>query len=123
MKNILTTIVVSAIFVLVAGGCKRIVTFDAMPSDAQTFLTQNFPEAVVSYAFKEFNEYEVTLANGAEIEFNGKGEWRKVDMNHGIVPDGVMALLPAAIPSFLATSFANIPVEKVKKGVCKRIDD
>lgn len=97
-------------------GCKTVVTFDALPANAQTFLTQNFPDSPVSYAVKEINEYNIVLVNGAEIELNGKGEWKSVDMNHGVVPEGVLALLPAPITSYLSTSFAAVPVEKVKKG-------
>lgn len=116
MKNYISILAVSAICLFTAGGCKSIVTFDALPSDAQTFLTENFSVSPVSYAVKEFNEYEVVLADGTEIEFNGKGEWKTVDMNHGIVPAGVIASLPAPIAAYLSTSFANVPVEKVRKG-------
>lgn len=144
MKKFIKILMVSVLGASALSGCKSIVTFDAMPVNAQTFLIENFADSPVSYAVKEFNEYDVILVNGAEIEFNGKGEWKKVDMNHGIVPAGVLATLPAPISAFLTTSFANVPVEKVKKGfwpayevellngielefnskgVCKNIDD
>lgn len=143
MKNQILILSVYIICALSLAGC-RVVTFDNLPSEAQVFLTENFPEFPVSYAVKECNEYEITLSNGAEIEFNGKGEWKSVDMHHGMVPDGVLSTLPAPIITYLSSSFAQVPVEKVKKGfryayelelvndlelkfnskgVCRKIDD
>lgn len=118
MKHIITLLSVSILCLYAASGCKSIVTADALPADAQAFLSEHFSDSPVSYAVKEFNEYDVVLANGAEISFNGKGEWKSVDMNHGIVPAGVLASLPAPVSSYLSASFANVPVEKVEKGCC-----
>lgn len=115
MKRIFEIIAASAICILAANGCKNVVTFEAMPVTAQTFIGSYFPETPASYAVKDFFEYEVVLANGAEIEFNRKGEWKKIDMHHGIVPAGVLATLPVPVSSYLNTSFPNIPVEKVEK--------
>ena len=144
MKKSSVLFIAAAICLFAVSGCKSVVTFDTLPENAQKFLTQNFTDFPVSYAVREFNEYNVTLANGAEIEFNGKGEWRKVDMNHGVVPAAVVATLPLSINSFLMASFANVPVEKIEKGfwpaykvelvnglelefnskgICKNIDD
>ncbi len=144
MKKALTLITAAAICLSAVSGCESVVTLDTLPANAQVFLTQNFSDYPVSYAIKEFNEYNVTLINGTEIEFNGKGEWKKVDMNHGVIPAAVLAMLPASINSFLTASFANVPVEKIEKGfwpaykvelvnglelefnskgICKNIDD
>ena len=116
MKKFFLPFVAVALCVSAVSGCKSVVTFEMLPAGAQAFLTQNFSDAPVSYAVKEFNEYEVLLVNGAEIEFNGKGEWQSVDMNHGIMPAGVLTTLPAPVSAFLSASFANVPVEKIKKG-------
>ena len=116
MKNLINLSIISLLCLFAASGCKSVVTFETLPASAQAFLTENFPDSPVSYAVKEFDEYEVLLVNGVEIGFNGKGEWEKVDMNRGIVPDGVMALLPPAIVSYVRTSFPNVSVEKVEKG-------
>lgn len=82
----------------------------------RTGFSTNTITSILIQQVKEFNEYEVVLADGTEIEFNGKGEWKTVDVNHGIVPAGVIASLPAPITAYLSTSFANVPVEKVRKG-------
>ena len=116
MKRFFTLLMVSALCLFAVSGCKSVVTFEQLPTEAQTFLTENFSASPVSYAVKECNEYDVVLTDGTEIEFNRKGEWECVDMNHGTVPATVLATLPPAISSYLAVSFANVPVEKVKKG-------
>lgn len=118
MKKITAQFTAAAICLLTVSGCRSVVTFDTLPANAQAFLTQNFSDSPVSYAVKEFNEYDVTLANGTEIEFNGKGEWKKVDMNHGIVPSAVVATLPPSINSFLTASFPDIPIEQIEKDFC-----
>lgn len=116
MKRFFTLLMVSVFCLSAISGCKSVVTFEQLPTEAQTFLTENFSASPVSYAVKECNEYDVVLTDGTEIEFNGKGEWESVDMNHGAVPATVLATLPPSIVSHLTTSFANVPVEKVKKG-------
>lgn len=144
MKKSSVLFISAAICLFAVNGCESVVTFDTLPASAQVFLTQNFSDSPVSYAVKEFNEYNVTLVNGTEIEFNGKGMWKKVDMNHAVIPAAVLAMLPAPINSFLTASFANVPVEKIEKGfwpaykvelvnglelefnskgICKNIDD
>lgn len=79
MKNFIIAISVTALCLVSFSGCKSIVTYDALPSDAKAFLTENFSASPVSYAVKEFNEYNVVLADGTEIEFNSKGICRKID--------------------------------------------
>ncbi|MBQ0096953.1 MAG: PepSY-like domain-containing protein [Bacteroidales bacterium] len=116
MKNSISALVASAICIAAICGCKNIVTFEALPAEAQTFLTENFPDSPVSYAVKEGNEYDVTLTDGTEIEFNGKGEWKTVEMKHKTVPAAVLATLPPSVSSYLTSSFGNVPVEKVEKG-------
>lgn len=118
MNKIITLFAVIAISLSAANGCKSIVSADALPEGAQTFLSVNFPGAKVSYVQKDCNEYEVILADGTEIEFNSKGEWKSVDAHRGSVPASVLATLPPTILSYLTTSFENIPVEKVEKGRC-----
>ena len=144
MKRITALFIATAICLFAVSACESVVTFDKLPANAQSFITQNFSDSPVSYAVKDFNEYNVILANGTETEFNGKGDWKTVEMNHGAIPSTILALLPASINSFLTASFANIPVEKVEKGsrpafkvelvnglelefnskgICKNIDD
>lgn len=62
-------------------------------------------------------EYEVTLTNGSQIEFDHSGEWKSVDTPNNIpVPAG---LLPTAISKFVASKHAGafiVGIEKEKKG-------
>lgn len=143
MKRFLFTACILALCVFAAGGCKKIVTVNELPPVAQTFVSTNFPGTNASYVIKECCEYEVTLSDGTQLEFNRKGEWRKVDMKNMPVPASVAASLPAPAAAYLETSFPGVPVEKVEiehrrykvellnglelefnsKGICKEIDD
>ncbi len=118
MQHFISAIMASAFCMAAISGCKNIVTFENLPAEAQTFLTENFSDFPVSYAVKECNEYDVILTDGTEIEFNGKGEWKTVEMKHKSIPAAVLATLPPSVSSYLTTSFGNVPVEKVEKGFC-----
>ena len=58
-----------------------------LPAAARATLTKAFPKAKVNRVKVDKGvfgkcDYEVVLSNGAEIEFNSKGEWKEVDCGH-----------------------------------------
>lgn len=61
-----------------------------LPAAARATLTKAFPKAKVNRVKVDKGvfgkcDYEVVLSNGAEIEFNSKGEWKEVDCGHQAV--------------------------------------
>ncbi len=96
--------------------CSNAVPFQSLPEPAQTFLSTHYAGMPVPFAKAELCEYEVVLPDGTEIEFNRKGEWKKIDSEHTFIPESVTATLPAPINNYLTTTFAGIPVEKIEKG-------
>ena len=60
----------------------RPVTLEQLPQASQQFIKQHFPEAKVAFAKMEKDlfdtEYEVTLINGDQLEFNRDGDWKKL---------------------------------------------
>lgn len=92
-----------------------------LPSKAQEFISQNFTSAI-SVVEKDKNlgktsEYEVTLTDGSQIEFNSSGEWKSVDTPNNVpVPAGIV---PTNIAQYVAQNHQGayiVGIEKNKKG-------
>lgn len=69
-----------------------------LPKDAQDFISKHYPDAKIVSIEKNFlrTEYDVRLNNGVEIEFNGKGNFKKIDAPRGtVLPEAVVkSILP-----------------------------
>lgn len=92
-----------------------------LPSKARDIISQNFNAAVsmieTEKSMGSVKEYEVILTDGAQVTFNGDGEWKSVDTPNNIpVPHG---LVPTSISEFVAQKHAGafiVGIEKNKKG-------
>lgn len=75
----------------------------ALPTHAQAFLMQVFPDASVAKVEQDFadNEYEVDMSNGYEVTFDNSGNWLQVE-----APDG--ATLPSSTLTVLVPEEAVI---------------
>lgn len=93
---------------------------ESMPAKAIHFLEHHFANVTVSQCVKDFddNAYEVDLADGTDIEFDSKGEWREVDAPDGeaLSAEVVTKLLPHRAYSTLKDRGYNESVESVKRG-------
>lgn len=97
--------------------CKdTVITPDKLPEAAQSFIKEYFPGSTVSFVKKDAEiggaTYEVTLQDATEIEFNGKGEWDKVDCRRAAIPS---ALVPSTIADYVQTSFPGQIIVKIDK--------
>lgn len=95
---------------------KRPITFNELPQNSQTFVKTYFPDKQVSAIFKEIhgkNEYEVIFSDGAQIDFNSKGDWDEVkDRDADGTPTGFM---PKEIVSYVTANFPGINIVKINK--------
>jgi hypothetical protein len=93
-----------------------LISSNDLPADAQKFLTENFKEKVeyVKKDNKFFDEYEVRLADGTEIEFDSKGNWKEVESKKNALPTG---FIPAKIQKYAADKFPNTHIKKIERGV------
>lgn len=85
---------------------------DRLPAAAKAFVQANFPEAKIIYAEKDGNSYECRLNDGIQIEFDKKGNWKKVDCNFTAVP---AVLVPKPIQQYVATNFTGCVITKIEK--------
>ena len=89
---------------------------EQLPEAAKTFIKKTFPEIAIVYAEIETEgqrtKYEVRLNDGTEIDFNGAGEWDKVDCKYKAVP---AALVPEAVAKYVKANFANAFITQIDK--------
>jgi uncharacterized protein YuzE len=119
MKSLLNIVVAFAVLFIAAPlvSCQdKIITVKELPTVAQTFISEYFPDVAVSFAKKDRElmktTYEVTLQDGTEIDFNSKGEWDKVECKRAAVPS---ELVPANIAEYVETSFPGQVIVKIDK--------
>lgn len=96
---------------------KTEISIDQLPKASATFLSEHFSGATVLRITRDTDrdgsEYEVTLTNGFEIEFDGAGEWTDVDAPAGqAVPSSVV---PTAIASYVTTNYPGQNINEISR--------
>ena len=85
---------------------------EQLPAAAKIFVQTNFEGKKIIYAEKDWNSYECRLDDGTKIEFNRKGNWKKVDCHYTPVP---AAIIPEPIQQYVKTSFPGTMITKIDK--------
>jgi len=111
MKFFLLTLL-SLMVSTVAFADDKPIPVEQLPAAAKTFVSKNFKGQKIAFAEKDRDSYECRLANGAEIEFTRKGEWKKVDCKREAAP---AALIPQAIQNYVQANYANCLITKIEK--------
>lgn len=117
MKRIVSTFAVLLLTLGVAcAKADRPVKVEELPAAAQTFLKNYFPDAEVSFAKLDdefvYKEYEVMLADGTKIEFDGAGEWENVDCKAYAVPAGI---IPQQIKAYVEKHYPGVKIMKIDR--------
>lgn len=117
LRSLLALLAISVSMSFLAS-CDResFVDDDALPTSAQTFLQTYFPSAQIVSVMQEgsglWAEYEVMLADGSQLSFNHKGEWRDVDCAGKAVPAGIV---PEAIRQKVASLYPTAAVVEISR--------
>lgn len=78
------------------------VPLTSIPQNAQNFIKQHFPNIEVTYIERDWDDIEVYLSNGTQIEFFPNGDWKEVkcymNMPSSILPANVMATVQRTYP-------------------------
>ena len=121
MKNLKKLIVLAALVCASTGitlADNKPVSVDNLPQTAQTFIANNFGNAVVSSATMDDNSrhdrYEVMLSNGIKIEFDHNGEWSsvKTKANNSQLPDKI---IPAKIKQYVNTTYPDMGIVEIER--------
>ena len=72
----------------------RPVTFNQLPSAAQTFINKNYPDDKVSFATVDDDfirpDYHVALVSRVMLQFENDGSLEKVETRNGNIPEGII---------------------------------
>lgn len=119
MKKIVAVLAVAVMSVQMAFADHDVVTTDEsrLPVAARETIKKNFPDAKISYVkiekdFFQSANYEATLTNGMEIDFNSKGDWIEVDCKRQAVP---AAFIPAPVKEYVETNFPTALIVKIER--------
>ena len=90
--------------------------YNKLPDQAKKFVAKHFKGQKVMNVQKEFasGDYEVTMANGVEIEFNSKGEVVEIDgQNSALSATLVKAVVPKGVYSTLSSKAIHNSVKSI----------
>lgn len=86
----------------------KAITVEQLPDTSSTFVEQFFPGIEVVYAEKDEDDgiitYELTLADGTEIEVDANGNWIEIECFRRALPDGIV---PQPIVDYVAQNYPN----------------
>ena len=90
--------------------------YSKLPEKAKIFISTHFSNhnvALTKSGETLFDkEYEVIIANGDEVEFDSKGNWKEVDCQYSAVP---MTLIPQEIAAYIEANFPEQYVIKIER--------
>jgi len=93
-----------------------VISQNDLPQAAQTFLSNYFSNQQVAKVEKESengaDHYEVTFADGTELEFDQSGAWTSVDCKKRAVP---AAIVPEAISKYVSENYANLIIVQIER--------
>lgn len=98
-------------------GCDEVkIKEKRLPETARTFIQKNFPHTNILGAEKEredgVKQYNVRLADGTEIEFDARGNWKSIECEFSILPEA--ALLPT-ISGYITENYPGSKAYKIDK--------
>ncbi|MBP5517809.1 MAG: PepSY-like domain-containing protein [Bacteroidales bacterium] len=110
--KLLSVAAVCLLFTAVSCAHDRIIPVTQLPAQAQTFIKTYFADKTVAYAKQDGAKYEVKFNDGAEVEFDRKGNWDNVDCKFTAVPE---AIVPEQIKNYVAANHPGALITKIDK--------
>lgn len=89
-----------------------------LPMQARNFINQHFSKSQIAHIkidkdMLQSGKYEVKLENGAEIDFDSKGNWVEVDCKKAAVP---ASIVPAFVKQYMKSNgFQSEHVTKIDR--------
>lgn len=94
----------------------KAIAVEQLPDTSFTFLEQFFPGIEVVYAEKDEDDgiitYELTLADGTEIEVDANGNWIEIECFRRALPDGIV---PQSIIDYVAQNYPNAEIVSIER--------
>ncbi len=107
----LSLIIAGLLITAAAAFADRVVSPDSLPQAAKDLVSTHFPGKTVQFVEADFNEFEVVLNDGSQLQLAGNGDWKEVESYTG-VPE---SMLPAAVVQHVKTTYPDILIMKAEK--------
>lgn len=116
MKKIIITILAAIATIGVAkADNERHIPVDKLPAQAIAFIDAHFDKTKILFSIEEREffgtEYEVMFDDRTSVEFDGKGNLKKIESRMPIDK----SLVPSAINDFIEGRYPQIPVLEISK--------
>ena len=103
---------VMAMFLPAKAESDRVITFDQLPTTAQTLLKKHFADKVPLIVTVDWDDYKVIYQSGEKVEFDKKGNWKEIDCKVSVVPKD---LIPEQIKASVKTTFPAASIIKIDR--------
>ncbi|KLI19183.1 hypothetical protein SZ47_06285 [Brachyspira hyodysenteriae] len=87
------------------------VQLSSIPQNAQNFIKQHFANVKVTFIERDWEDIEVYLENGTQIDFFPNGDWKEVKC-YGNMP---ATILPANVMNTIRRTYPNAAIIKIEK--------
>ena len=106
MKRVLIFIIAVMSFSVMGSCQEKLMTYELLPASAQKFIDKYFPTDEILVAVTDDDlvrpDFEVSLASGVHLEFDYKGNLKKVTSRTGLpenlIPEGIRNYVSARYP-------------------------
>lgn len=92
-----------------------IISPNELPNTVKEFVQKFFPGTSIMYAEIDYNEYDIRLNSGAEIEFDKSGDWKEIKTYQNFPTEIIPTPAVQAIKKQYPGAFI-IKVEKIWNG-------
>ena len=89
------------------------VPYERLPQKIKTFLTTHFPDNKMVYAEKDWDGYDIRLANGIELEFTSRGQWTEIQMHREAIPESILKLLPETLTNYVKQTYPGKNIKEI----------
>ncbi len=87
------------------------VPLSSLPKNTQDFIAKHFQNVEVTYIERDWEEIEVYLGNGTQVDFFPNGEWKEVK-TYGNMP---ATILPANVLATVNKTYPQAAIIKIEK--------
>lgn len=88
-----------------------IISPNELPDNIKTFVQKYFPGTSIMYAEIDYNEYDIRLNSGTEIEFDRSGEWKEIKAYQNFPTE----LLPKAAVKAIKKTYPDAFIIKAER--------
>jgi Protein of unknown function (DUF2874). len=94
----------------------EIITPTSVDSKVAAFVSTYFPNSNIASAMTEGGEYDITLTDGTQIDFDRKEKWEEIDCQYSTIYIQVPeTLIPAEIQTYVETNYPSNYIIKISK--------